>query len=113
MTEQRLLHGDRIQIGRAESAQLVFLTHDRTPDTGSRTGGTGTDASGIIGGFRQMAALLEALRGLGGRRVLDEVLTLVMDAASGRLLSGTRRDPSGDLRWTFNYTALFTPVQLP
>jgi hypothetical protein len=39
--------------------------------------------------------------------------TLLMDAETGRLLSGTRRDPSGDVRWTFNYTGLFTPVQLP
>ena len=39
--------------------------------------------------------------------------TLLMDAATGRLLSGTRRDPTGDVRWTFNYTALFTPVALP
>lgn len=39
--------------------------------------------------------------------------TLVMDAATGRLLSGTRRDPASDVRWTFNYTALFTPVGLP
>ena len=81
VTEQRLSHGDKIQIGKAEGAQLVFLTHDQTRDPGSRSGGTGTDASGIIGGFRQMATLLDALRGLGGHRVLDEVLTLVMDAA--------------------------------
>ena len=36
---------------------------------------------GIVGGFRQIATLLDALRGLGSNRVLDEVLTLVMDAA--------------------------------
>ena len=76
VTEKRLSHGDKIQVGRAAGAQLVFLTHDRGPDTGSRSG-----ASGIVGGFRQIATLLEALRGLGGNRVLDEVLTLVMDAA--------------------------------
>jgi serine phosphatase RsbU (regulator of sigma subunit) len=80
VTEQRLSHGDKIRVGRAAGAQLVFLTHDRTPDTGSRSG-TASDGSGIIGGFRQIATLLEALRGLGGHRVLDEVLTLVMDAA--------------------------------
>jgi serine phosphatase RsbU (regulator of sigma subunit) len=78
VTEQRLSHGDRIQVGRAAGAQLLFLTHDRTPDSGSRSP---SDASGIAGGFRQIATLLEALRGLGGSRVLDEVLTLVMDAA--------------------------------
>jgi serine phosphatase RsbU (regulator of sigma subunit) len=80
VTEQRLSHGDRIQVGRAADVQLVFLAHDRTSDTGSRSG-TASDASGIIGGFRQIATLLDALRGLGGHRVLDEVLTLVMDAA--------------------------------
>lgn len=54
----------------------------------------------------EYTAISEAL---GGRvRV-----TLIMDATTGRLVSGTRSDPTGDVRWTFNYTALFTPVQLP
>ena len=75
VTERRLTHGDRIQVGRVAGAQLLFLTHE-TRDTESRGG-----ASAIVGGFRQIATLLEALRGLGGNRVLDEVLTLVMDAA--------------------------------
>jgi serine phosphatase RsbU (regulator of sigma subunit)/pSer/pThr/pTyr-binding forkhead associated (FHA) protein len=76
ITEKRLSHGDRIQVGRTAGAQLLFLLHDKSADTGSRSG-----ASGIVGGFRQVATLLEALRGLGSSRVLDEVLTLVMDAA--------------------------------
>jgi len=76
VTEKHLVHGDRIQVGRAAGAQLLFLLHDKSGDPGSRTG-----ASGIVGGFRQIATLLEALRGLGSSRVLDEVLTLVMDAA--------------------------------
>ena len=76
VTEKRLSHGDRIQVGRTAGAQLLFLLHDRSGDTGSRAG-----ASGIVGGFRHIATLLEALRGLGSSRVLDEVLTLVMDAA--------------------------------
>ena len=75
VTERRLAHGDRIQVGRVAGAQLLFLTHE-TRDAESRGG-----ASAIVGGFRQIATLLEALRGLGGNRVLDEVLTLVMDAA--------------------------------
>jgi len=74
VTERRLMHGDKIQVGRAAGAQLVFLVHDTATDTGSR-------ASGLVGGFRQIATLLDALRGLGSSRVLDEVLTLVMDAA--------------------------------
>jgi phosphoserine phosphatase RsbU/P len=77
VTERRLVHGDKIQVGRAAGAQLVFLIHDAPGDTGSRGGG----ASAIVGGFRQIATLLDALRGLGSSRVLDEVLTLVMDAA--------------------------------
>jgi serine phosphatase RsbU (regulator of sigma subunit) len=76
VTERRLVHGDKIQVGRTAGAQLVFLLHDTATDTGSRAG-----ASAIVGGFRQIATLLDALRGLGSSRVLDEVLTLVMDAA--------------------------------
>jgi len=76
VTEKRLSHGDRIQVGRTAGAQLLFLLHDKSADMGSRSG-----ASGIVGGFRQVATLLEALRALGSSRVLDEVLTLVMDAA--------------------------------
>ena len=76
VTERRLVHGDKIQVGRTAGAQLVFLIHDTATDTGSRAG-----ASAIVGGFRQIATLLDALRGLGSSRVLDEVLTLVMDAA--------------------------------
>ena len=76
VTERQLAHGDRIQLGRTADAQLVFLSDDRPVDAGSRSG-----ASAVAGGFRQIATLLEALRGLGGNRVLDEVLTLVMDAA--------------------------------
>jgi serine phosphatase RsbU (regulator of sigma subunit) len=76
ITERRLAHGDKIQVGRLGGAELVFLLHDQGTDTGSRGG-----SSGIVGGFRQIATLLDALRALGGSRVLDEVLTLVMDAA--------------------------------
>jgi phosphoserine phosphatase RsbU/P len=76
ITERRLAHGDKIQVGRLGGAELVFLLHDQGTDSGSRGG-----SSGIVGGFRQIATLLDALRALGGSRVLDEVLTLVMDAA--------------------------------
>jgi serine phosphatase RsbU (regulator of sigma subunit) len=76
VSERHLAHGDKIQVGRTAGAQLVFLVHDRTSESSSRAG-----ASGIVGGFRQIATLLDALRGLGSNRVLDEVLTLVMDAA--------------------------------
>lgn len=75
ITEQRLAHGDKIRVGRPGGAELVFLLHDRD-SSASRSSN-----SGIVGGFRQIATLLDALRALGGSRVLDEVLTLVMDAA--------------------------------
>jgi serine phosphatase RsbU (regulator of sigma subunit) len=35
----------------------------------------------VIGGFRQVASLLETLQAVGSARLLDEVLTLVLDAA--------------------------------
>jgi hypothetical protein len=76
VSEKQLSHGDRIQLGRAAGAQLVFLVHDGAPVGESRS-----SASAVVGGFRQIATLLDALRGLGSSRVLDEVLTLVMDAA--------------------------------
>ncbi len=78
VTERRLSHGDRIQLGRAADAQLVFMSDDRPvdADAGSRSG-----PSAVAGAFRQIATLLEGLRALGGNRVLDEVLTMVMDAA--------------------------------
>jgi len=75
VTEKRLSHGDRIQLGRTAGAQLVFRLE------GALDGESRSSASAVVGGFRQIATLLEALRGLGSSRVLDEVLTLVMDAA--------------------------------
>ena len=75
VVEAPLRHGDRIRIGRAGGVDLLFLIDD-TPVSGAFASGTA-----IIGGFRQVAALLEGLRALGSSRVLDEVLLLVMDAA--------------------------------
>ena len=69
IVEQRLHHGDEIEIAR--SAVLMFLT--RPPDQP----GVRLQASDL----RPIAALLESLRAMGGERVLDEVLTLVLDAA--------------------------------
>src|SRR5476649_2816615 len=74
ITEQPLAHGDRIRIGRTAGAELIFLIDD-TPVSETHSG------TSIAGGFRQVAALLDALRALGSSRVLDEVLLLVMDAA--------------------------------
>ena len=67
--ERRLVHGDEIEIGR--EAVLLFLTNP--PDQA----GVRLQPSDL----RPIAALLESLRAIGGERVLDEVLTLVLDAA--------------------------------
>ncbi len=74
VTEHKLVHGDRVQFGRASGADVVFLTGD---------GPAHTDRShaSAVNDLRQLAALLEGLRALGSGRVLDEVLALVLDAA--------------------------------
>jgi serine phosphatase RsbU (regulator of sigma subunit)/pSer/pThr/pTyr-binding forkhead associated (FHA) protein len=70
ITEHRLAHGDEIELGRG-GAVLRFLTIESEP------AGTRLQPSGL----RPIATLLESLRAMGGERVLDEVLTLVLDAA--------------------------------
>lgn len=74
ITEHKLVHGDRVQFGRASGADVVFLTGE---------GPSHTDRShaSAVNDLRQLAALLEGLRALGSGRVLDEVLALVLDAA--------------------------------
>lgn len=71
ITERRLSHGDEIVCGR--STVLMFL------EAGKIAGRRG--ASGQPWDFRHVAAVLDALRGMGPHRVLDEVLTLVLDTA--------------------------------
>ena len=39
--------------------------------------------------------------------------TLLIDVETGRLISGTRKDPTGNIRYTFSYTTIFAPIQLP
>ena len=74
VTERVLEHGDRIRLGRTDAIELVFATD------GAKTTGF-LDASSDVTDLRQMAAILNGLRALGSGRVLDEVLTLVMDSA--------------------------------
>jgi serine phosphatase RsbU (regulator of sigma subunit) len=72
ISEQVLADGDRIECGRSGAA-LIFL------EGGSASA---DDAPALgAGDLRQVATLLEALRQMGTRRVLDEVLVLVLDAA--------------------------------
>jgi sigma-B regulation protein RsbU (phosphoserine phosphatase) len=74
VTERVLEHGDRIRLGRTDAIELVFATD------GAKTTGF-LDASSDVTNLRQMAAILNGLRAVGSGRVLDEVLTLVMDSA--------------------------------
>jgi len=69
-----LLHGDRIRLGQTDVVDLVFLADDETA-SGLR------DAGSNITSLKQMTAILNGLRALGSGRVLDEVLTLVLDGA--------------------------------
>jgi phosphoserine phosphatase RsbU/P len=72
-TTRVLTHGDRIECGR-RGAVLVFLIE-------AAQTGTGAPGSTAVNDVRQVAALLESLRAMGGERVLDEVLALVLDSA--------------------------------
>ena len=74
VTDRVLAHGDRIRLGRAGGAEMVFLLAD-APAAVDRATTT------AIGDLRQIAALLEGLRALGSGRVLDDVLALVLDSA--------------------------------
>jgi serine phosphatase RsbU (regulator of sigma subunit)/pSer/pThr/pTyr-binding forkhead associated (FHA) protein len=75
ITEQPLAHGDRIRLGRSGGAEIVFLLTDSPPKTDKASTTT------AIGDLRQIAALLEGLRALGSGRVLNDVLSLVLDSA--------------------------------
>ena len=74
ITERNLLHGDTIRLGHSDNVEIVFLADE---DASSVLRSTSTDASDLA----QMAAILNGLRALGSGRVLDEVLTLVIDSA--------------------------------
>lgn len=72
-TDHPLVHGDRIRLGRSDAVELVFLAGGTETTVGDTT-------SGAVD-LRQIAGLLDSLRALGSGKALDEVLTLVMDAA--------------------------------
>jgi sigma-B regulation protein RsbU (phosphoserine phosphatase) len=75
ISERKLVHGDRIQFGRASGADVLFLLDDAPPPSSDKLHQTS------VGDIRQLGVLLEGLRALGSGRVLDEVLALVLDAA--------------------------------
>lgn len=75
VTERVIVHGDHIRLGRTDAVELVLLTrgeHESTLLPAAESGVTD---------LRQMAALLDGLRALGSGRVVEEVLTLVVDLA--------------------------------
>ncbi|MGH9146150.1 MAG: SpoIIE family protein phosphatase [Vicinamibacterales bacterium] len=74
VTERQLTDGDRIRLGRSDAVELLFVV-----DAGDTSGFR--DPSSGVADLRQMAGLLTGLRALGSGRVLDEVLTLVLDSA--------------------------------
>src|SRR5215216_1434177 len=81
VTERHLKHGDRIRLGRTDAVELVFTLGDMEASGLRQTTSDVTDLG-------QMAAILNGLRALGSGRVLEEVLTLVMDSA----LDSTKAD---------------------
>jgi phosphoserine phosphatase RsbU/P len=66
--------GDHIRLGQSTDVDVVFAVGDDAPSAEKSAVNAATE-------LRQMAALLDGLRALGSGRVLDDVLTLVLDAA--------------------------------
>jgi serine phosphatase RsbU (regulator of sigma subunit)/pSer/pThr/pTyr-binding forkhead associated (FHA) protein len=73
-TEHVLREGDRIRLGQSEDTEIVFVVGDDAPSQER-------SAVAAASELRHMATLLEGLRALGSGRVLDDVLTLVIDSA--------------------------------
>jgi sigma-B regulation protein RsbU (phosphoserine phosphatase) len=96
VSERHLVHGDRVRLGRSGGAEMVFLLADSAPPVERAT-------TTAVGDLRQIAALLEGLRALGSGRVLDDVLSLVLDSAIE--VSGAERGfimragPTGELEF--------------
>ena len=72
VTEHVLSHKDVIRLGQSSECEMVFIVAGASTDTRSVA---------TSGDFRQIATLLEGLRALGSGRVLDDVLTMVIDSA--------------------------------
>ncbi|MEO8260288.1 MAG: SpoIIE family protein phosphatase [Acidobacteriota bacterium] len=73
-TDRVLVHGDRLRLGQSDDTDIVFFVGDEAPSH---------ERSAVAAAIeiRHMAGLLEGLRALGSGRVLDDVLTLVLDSA--------------------------------
>ena len=77
VAERTLAPGDRIRLGGAGGVNLVFEQGSTRVSIPHRASAT----SSAIVNVGHVAALLAGLRALGGSRVLDDVLALVLDAA--------------------------------
>jgi sigma-B regulation protein RsbU (phosphoserine phosphatase) len=73
-SERPLRHGDLIRLGQSAKTEILFLVGDDAPSQAR-------SAVAAASELHHVASLLEGLRALGSGRVLDDVLTLVLDAA--------------------------------
>jgi len=74
ITERALAHADQLRFGTAADTDIYFYVDEEAPSVERSAVSAATE-------LRQMAALLEGLRALGSGRVLDDVLSLVLDSA--------------------------------
>ncbi|HSP92618.1 MAG TPA: SpoIIE family protein phosphatase [Vicinamibacterales bacterium] len=72
VTEHVLEDRDQIRLGNSTECEITFLAAGADSNTRPVQ---------VSGDFRQIAALLESLRRLGSGRVLDDVLTMVIDSS--------------------------------
>ncbi len=70
--EHTLVHGDRVECGRSGVSFNFLVREDVTEGQAAVSG---------VGDLRQVSTLLNLLRQMGSERVIDEVLTLVLDSA--------------------------------
>ena len=85
VAERTLEDGDRIRLGRAGGAEVVF----RAPGAAAGAATNAGRGASAVNDLRMVAVLLEGLRALSSARVLDDVLALVMDSAIA--VSGAER----------------------
>ena len=77
LTEERALaHGDQLRLGDSNDTEIVFLVGESDAESSGERSAVSAATE-----LRHLGALLEGLRALGSGRVLDDVLTLVLDSA--------------------------------
>jgi serine phosphatase RsbU (regulator of sigma subunit) len=75
ITEHQLVHRDTIRLGQSADCEIIFVLDGAGASTSV------TKATSAVGDLRQVSTLLDGLRALGSGRVLDEVLTMVIDSS--------------------------------